>query len=146
MESESLLQTIKKAQLKNRKEFIKNKDVQFSDAAKLLTTLIGEAEIIGKNEGNRETTNDEVVKVIKKFISNNNDLLKHKQDEKIVRENEILNSFLPKQLSKEELSSIIENIISEGKKEIGPIMKELNANHSGLFDGKLANQIIREKI
>ena len=39
--------------------------------ATLLSTLIGEAEMVGKNAGNRESTDEEVQQMIRKFLKNN---------------------------------------------------------------------------
>jgi uncharacterized protein len=38
-----------------------------SDMTGLLTALVGEAAMIGKNNGNRETTDEEVLRIVKKF-------------------------------------------------------------------------------
>jgi len=43
--------------------------------ATLLSTLIGEAEMVGKNAGNRESTDDEVQQTIRKFLKNNQEAL-----------------------------------------------------------------------
>jgi hypothetical protein len=58
----SLIQTIKADQVQARKAR--------SASASILTTLIGEAEMIGKNAGDRESTDEEVIAIIKKFIKN----------------------------------------------------------------------------
>ena len=59
----TILESVKKAQLQARKE-------KRAVDASTLTTLIGEAEMIGKNDGNRASTDAEVVTVIKKFVKN----------------------------------------------------------------------------
>ena len=58
----SLIIEIKSAQLAARK-------ARDSFTASSLTTLIGEAEMVGKNAG-REVTDAEVVAVLKKFVKN----------------------------------------------------------------------------
>lgn len=58
----TLIQQIKDKQIAARKSG--------DSLASLYTTLLGEASIIGKNAGNRETTDVEVVAVVKKFIKN----------------------------------------------------------------------------
>ena len=63
----SLIQTIKTAQVAARKAR--------DPSASLLTTLIGEAEMVGKNAG-REVTDQEVVATIKKFIKGIDETLK----------------------------------------------------------------------
>lgn len=60
---------------------------------------------------------------------------------------EIIESYLPKQLSEDELKNIIEKIIEDNSldkspKSKGLIMKNLMAEHGASVDGKLANKVI----
>jgi uncharacterized protein YqeY len=123
----------------------------------VLTTLLGEAYAIGKNDGNRETTNGEVIALIKKFIGNIDltlDILLPKITDQLVLaqinnlkiEKTWLETFLPRQLSNPELVKIIEACIyaSTVKPNMGSIMKELKAKYDGLYDGKNASVIIKD--
>jgi len=59
----------------------------------------------------------------------------------------ILEKFLPAQMSEEKLKEIISNIVSNlDSPNIGLIMKELNKDHNGTFDGKLASSIIKDSL
>lgn len=144
----SLIQKIKADQLAARKQHDSRKST-------LLTTLIGEVEIVGKNNGNRETNDLETVTVIKKFIKANNDniaLVKDRPESKMfinaVYDNQILSEYLPKQLS----SSAIESFVLEDIKDkqevsmnmMGLIMKKLNNKYPGQVDGKTASTIVRQ--
>jgi hypothetical protein len=64
------------------------------------------------------------------------------------RQLEIIESYLPRQLSQEELKSLISQAIEEtgarDPKDVGRVMKELMQKASGSIDGKLANQLARE--
>ena len=146
----TLINQIKQSQLQSRKE----KD-QVSTL--ILTTLLGEASMIGKNDGNRETTDAEVVQVIKKFIKNIDEtllVLEKEQSsnveliEKFSREKSILNEYLPKQMNKDELFIVIKDIVAEknliGPKSMGLLMKELKEKHSGQYDGSSASSIAKE--
>jgi uncharacterized protein YqeY len=68
--------------------------------------------------------------------------------EKESRELDILQSYLPKQLSPEELDTIIKNAISvSGAKsaaDMGKVMKVLMPGVKGVADGKLVNQRVKE--
>lgn len=60
---------------------------------------------------------------------------------------EILESYLPKQLSAEEIKEAIKKILSEKglepvKKSQGVVMKEMMAQYKGQVDGKLVNQVL----
>lgn len=136
----SLISTIRKDQLAARKQ--NNRLL-----ANLLTTLIGEAEMVGKNAGNRETTDTEVVAVIKKFVKNANETqqairarVDHRDESyvNICAEIEYLQSYLPQQLSEARLKEIATRHTS-----VADFMKFLKENHAGCYDGKLASNLAR---
>lgn len=138
----SLLQTIKADQLKARKE----KDTLRTS---LLTTLLGEAQAVGKTDGNRETTDSETIAVIKKFLKNINETLGHRaNDPTLLEERTVLMSYLPKQMDADQLTVLIQQIVEthdlEGPKAMGAVMKELKLHHDGQFDGKVASQVARD--
>ena len=134
----SLLSQIKAHQLNARK-------IGNAIASNLFTTLIGEAAIIGKNAGNRETTDTEVVAVIKKFIKNIDETVNALQSrqqncDQFIQEKTLLSEFLPVQLTETELT-----VIAMDHKEQGmpKFMKYLKDNHAGQYDGKLASTIAK---
>jgi len=119
----------------------------------LLSTLIAEAVMIGKNDGNRETTEQEVLNIIRKFVKGLNENIKileemGKETATALKEKEILESFLPKQLSSEEVENAVIEIVStlpeRSVKMMGAVMAELKKRHEGLFDGKSASEIVRK--
>lgn len=135
-----VLEKIKNDQLQARK----NKD---SFKASILTTLIGEIVSIGKNAGNRETNEEETLKLISKFKKGVQDTLALIKTGDITRyktEIEIYDVYLPNLMTNDELKEVIRKIISEGSINMGDIMKELKANYAGLYDGKIASSIIKE--
>ncbi len=152
-----MIEQIKKDQLDARK----NKD---SIKANLLTTLLGEASSIGKNDGNRETTDLEVVQVIKKFIKNAQQFLAVAQEflavvynesgmlnvraSILTKEIEILTDYLPIQLTEAGLTELVSAKISElpdkSPKQVGAIMKYLSTNFPGQYDGQLASKIVKQ--
>ncbi len=61
------------------------------------------------------------------------------------REKEILEAYLPQQLSSQELEFAIRNIAQEvGGYQIGPIMAKLRERFAGRFDGKLASEMVKK--
>lgn len=141
-----LIQQIKKDQLTARK----NKKTAEST---ILTTLLGEAGMIGKNNGNRESTDNEVIAVVKKFIKNNTELMKLTSDESSAYltardENVFLSKYVPTQLAEEELRSLVQkrlcNLDEISPKLMGKIMSWLKENHDGQYDGQLASKVVKE--
>jgi len=60
-------------------------------------------------------------------------------------EQEILEAYLPRQLSATELEELIKGLSAElGTTQIGPLMAALRQRHGGQFDGKLASELIRK--
>lgn len=63
---------------------------------------------------------------------------------------EILQTWLPKQLSQAELAEVIGKIITAtgavGNRDMGKVMKELSANYAGRYDGKEASTLVREML
>jgi uncharacterized protein YqeY len=112
-------------------------------AKNLLTTLLGELE--GKAKRDNIDINDEmVVQTCKKFIASNEEVIAQTTSTeaatKLKEENVILNNYLPKQLTEEQLGSIIK---SSGATNVGEAMKFLKDNYAGQYDGKLASTVVR---
>jgi uncharacterized protein len=144
----NLIAQIQKDMIVAKKEKMKHK-------ALLLSTVYGEASAIGKNKANRQSTDEEVIKVITKFIKNNNEtitILKKSNKDFLNQETEnmYLEEYLPKQLTEDELTDIIKAIIVESgatsPKQMGLVMKELKAASGGLYDGKMASTIVRKEL
>jgi len=68
--------------------------------------------------------------------------------EKESRELSIIQDYLPKELSEEEVRSIIKDAISEsgaeGIKDMGKVMKAVMVKAKGQIDGKSANNLVKE--
>lgn len=66
----------------------------------------------------------------------------------VKKEIEILSQYLPKQLSKEEIVTIVKQIIEQtgatSMKEMGIIMKEAKAKMGASADGKTINEVVKE--
>ncbi|MGM0607184.1 MAG: GatB/YqeY domain-containing protein [Candidatus Muiribacteriota bacterium] len=121
----------------------------------LLNTLIGDAQKEAINSGNREPDDKIVNKLIKKYLKNTKETLglKNKQGMDISQEKdekEILESYLPKQLTEAELEKIVSELVDQlpekNKKFMGQIMKSLKQKYDGAFDGKTASSIVGKKL
>lgn len=146
----SLLAQIKADQLQARK----NREAL---QASLLTTLIGEAEMVGKNQG-REVTDQEVQATIKKFLKGINETIEFcKKNQNAVglatveAEKAILTVYVPTQLTAEGLKFVITEIHAgllgaSEKADMGSIMKMLKTRFEGQYDAKLASTLIKGQI
>lgn len=101
----------------------------------LINTIIGEMDRISK-----DPSEEQIIKVLNKMYKSNEEVT---QTEEIIKEQEFLNSLLPKMMSTEELSSIVGSL---NFKSIGEYMKYFKDSYSGKYDGKELSKIIKEKI
>lgn len=151
----TLIETIKVDQLAARKALIANKsDVVLNVKAPLLTTLIGEAEAVGKNAG-RAPTDEEVVATVKKFVKGAEETIRalnaaEKVDSKgyetLGEANmtvDILSAYLPKQMTAEEIEAFFDLCKSSGATTTAAGMANLKAACAGAYDGKLAAMIAK---
>lgn len=143
MLKEKLMEDLKKS-MKNKDEIRKN-TVQMVRAAILQ---------IEKDKG-IQVEDDKILEIISKEVKSKKDALKdfekaQRQDliDQTNQEIAILQEYLPKQLSREEIKEIVENIINEigatTMKDMGTIMKEAKAKMGASADGKTINEVAKE--
>lgn len=114
-----------------------------------ITFALSEIEKIGKNNGNRATTDDEAIKVIQKLIATIDENLKVATDDgrKIAfnSEKQILLSVLPQMVSQADIRFALRTQF-EGKQihNKGEIMKWAKAHWGALADMKVVGAIASE--
>lgn len=143
MLKEKLMEDLKKS-MKEKNEIRKN-TVQMIRAAILQ---------IEKDKG--ITVDDEkIIEIIAKEVKGKKDALsdfeKAGREDLINQTNEeisILEEYLPKQLTKEEIKEIVSEVIEEigatSIKDMGVVMKEAKAKIGASADGKSINEVVRE--
>lgn len=111
-----------------------------------------------KIELRMDPTDDDVIAVIKKEIKSLNETLlflekANKSDEIAIetQKREILQSYLPAMLSKEQTESLIDETIAklwitDLKTQRWLLMKELMANHKSEIDWAIVNDIINSRL
>ena len=143
MLKEKLMEDLKEA-MKNKNEIKKN-TVQMVRAAILQ---------IEKDKG-IQVEDDKILEIIAKEVKTKKDALKdfekaERQDliDQTNKEMEVLQQYLPKQLSKEEIKVELEKIITQigasSMKDMGVIMKEAKAKMGASADGKTINEVAKE--
>jgi uncharacterized protein YqeY len=65
---------------------------------------------------------------------------------KIVKEMEYIKSYLPQAMSEAEVVALINDIKAKGAKDMGAIMKELQPQIKGRFDGKRASDLVKAAV
>jgi uncharacterized protein len=100
----------------------------------------------------RTDANDEkVISIIQKEIKMRRDALQFAKDqsrEDLISQNEseiaLLQSYLGQQMTEEELTVVMKELINSGITSIGPLMGALNKNYKGTFEGKVASDIAKK--
>jgi uncharacterized protein YqeY len=122
--------------------------------ATLLTTLIGELTAVGKNDGNREVTDTDVVKLVKKFLDGVNETIKLMPDAtnvdgsadryvNLLKEQSYLAPYLPQQMDEAALTIAVKALILEQGPNMGKIMAGLKTLYAGKYDGAMASKIVK---
>ena len=128
------------------------------DTLRLSVIRMARAAVKNKEILERKKLDDNtIVKVISGLVKKGEESLVHFQQanrieliEKQEKELEIFRSFLPQQLSKDEIFALVDEAIKETNalemKDLGKVMKSLMPKISGRADGKIVNQMVREKL
>ena len=127
--------------------------------ATLLTTLIGELTAVGKNDGNREVTDADVVKLVKKFLDGVNETIKLMPDAanvdssadryvNLLKEQSYLTVYMPQQMDEYALTIVVRMILNElgAGASMGQVMAALKTKHAGKYDGGMASKIVKAVI
>lgn len=136
------------------KQAMKDKDAIRSSTLSFLRAELANL-LIEKRKKNLDDT--EVIGIIKKQIKQHQDSIEqfkkgNRQDlvDKETRELEILKSYLPQELSAEEVKKIIEEAVKEAQatspKDMGKVMKLVLARIAGRADGKLVSDMVKARL
>lgn len=143
--------------MKNRlnddlKSAMKSKDTLRLNAIRLVKKYIQELETSVGHNG--EATDAEVLKIIGKLVKQGKDSAEQYKNagridlyEEEISQVNVLENYLPKQMSDEEIAVEIDKVMSEmGSTNMGVLMKELNMRLAGHADGKTISRILKTKL
>ncbi len=106
-------------------------------------------------EKHRELSDEEILGVIAREIKQRQETIPDYQRanreetvNKIKEEIECLQTYLPQQMTEEEIRNLVGQVINEtqaqGSKDIGKVMKAIIPRTKGRADGKLVNSIVKQ--
>ena len=136
-------------------EALKAKDKNTYPALRLIVSGIKDAEIAGRSKGQKEIKDSDIISLLKKMIKQRNESCEvyKKAGRNELLENEkkeidVINTFLPQQLSEEETKKICEDTIkavgASSMKDMGKIMGALKSKHADNLDFSKVSSIIKE--
>ena len=142
---------LKEKLMEDLKISMKNKDVVRKNTVQMVRAGILQIE---KDKG-IEVDDEKIIEIIAKSVKGKKDALKdfekaQRQDliDQTNQEIAILEEYLPKQLSREEITEVVSKIINNlgatTIKDMGPVMKEAKTQIGAAADGRTINEVVRE--
>ena len=130
---------------------MKTGDARRRDMMRLLLAALGNARI----EAQHDLSDDEAIRVLQREAKQRRESIEAYRDggrDDLVhaeqRELELIDSFLPAPLSEREASEMVRSVIAEvgagGPGDVGKVMGPLMKRIDGRFDGRRANELVRE--
>lgn len=135
-------------------ESMKAKDSLRTETLRMVKSALNYLKI----EKKKETVDDEdVLGIISKQVKQHKESIESfgkggraELADKEKKELVILESYMPKQISSEEINRIIKETIKEvgaaGRKDFGKVMKAVSSKFKNQADGKLVSQIVGEEL
>lgn len=132
------------------KNAMKAKDTKKRDALRLLTSAFKQIEV----DERKELTDDDLIKIIQTQVKRRNDAATQYKDagrddlmQIELDEIDIYTPYLPAQLSDEELSLSVQDIITKvgatSMKDMGKVMGTASKELAGKADGKRINECVK---
>ena len=135
-------------------EALKAKDKNIYPTLRLIVSAIKDAEIAGRSKGQKEIKDGDITGILKKMIKQRNESCEvYKKAgrtellESETKEINVINTFLPKQLSEDETKKICEEAIksvgASSMKDMGKVMGMLKSKHADTLDFSKVSGIIK---
>ena len=135
-------------------EALKAKDKNTYPTLRLIVSAIKDAEIAGRSKGQKEIKDSDITGILKKMIKQRNESCevykkagRNELLESETKEINVINTFLPKQLSDEETKKICEEAIksvgASSMKDMGKVMGELKTKYADKLDFSKVSGIIK---
>ena len=134
---------------------LKAKDKNTYPTLRLVVSAIKDAEIAGRTKGQKEISDSDITTILKKMIKQRNESCevykkagRNELLENETKEIEVINDFLPKQLSEDETKKICADVVksvgASSMKDMGKVMGALKSKHSDTLDFSKVSTIIKE--
>ena len=134
---------------------LKAKDKNTYPTLRLVVSAIKDAEIAGRTKGQKEISDSDITTILKKMIKQRNESCevykkagRNELLENETKEIEVINAFLPKQLSEDETKKICADVVksvgASSMKDMGKVMGALKSKHTDTLDFSKVSSIIKE--
>ncbi len=137
------------------KEAMKEKNMLEVNAVRMIIAGMKEKDVEARGKGKKQAEDAELLAMMQTMIKQRNESIKLYNDghrpelaEKEQAEIGVIERFLPKQLSVEETTDVIKNIIAQtgaqSIKDMGKVMGTLRGQYAGQMDFGKASEIIKQ--
>ncbi|NLJ78495.1 MAG: GatB/YqeY domain-containing protein [Tissierellia bacterium] len=145
--------SLKDRLMEDLKDSMKNKDTIKKNTITMVRAAIKQREV----DERIELGDEDILDIISKQVKERNNAIEEfkkgdRQDlvDSTHEEIEILMSYLPEQLTEDEIGELvqetIEEVNAESMKDMGAVMQAIMPKVKGRADGKMVNQIVRQKL
>ena len=133
---------------------LKEKDKTTYPTLRLIVSAIKDAEIANRSKEKKDISDSDITAILKKMIKQRNEsceVYKKAGRKELLdgetREMEVINTFLPKQLSEEETKKICEEAVksvgANSMKDMGKVMGALKSKHADTLDFSKVSSVIK---
>ena len=149
----------KRTELSNSmKDAMKSRDELTLNTIRMVIAKMKDQDIEARSKGNPDgITDGELLSLMQNMIKQRQESAKMYRDgnrpelaEKEDNEIKVIERFLPKQLSDEDVQKVVENLIAStgaaSIKDMGKVMAELKANYAGQLDMAKAGAVLKQKL
>mgnify|MGYP001592974674 CR=1 FL=1 len=135
------------------KEAMKGGDSFKVGTLRMVVSAIKNREIEKRAKSSDPLTEEEVIEVLRREVKKRRESIeiygsagRGDLKEKEELELKIIQTYLPAELTEEEIEKIVVGVISVGERELGKIMKAVKGQIGGRADGKLVSEIIKKNL
>ena len=134
---------------------LKEKGKNIYPTLRLIVSAIKDTEIANRTKEKKEISDSDIMSILKKMIKQRNESCevykKAGRSELLeieTKEMEVINTFLPKQISDEETKKICEDVVksvgANSMKDMGKVMGALKSKYSDTLDFSKVSPLIKE--
>ena len=136
------------------KQALLNKDSHLVDTLRGLKSVILYAKITAKEDRDNKLSDEKMFQLLAREAKKAQESAElflqggsQERSDKALKEKQIIESYLPKQLTKEEVAIIVDMVLKENdSSSIGQIIAEVKSRTIGTADGSLIAKLVQEKI
>ena len=140
------------------KQAMREKDATRMSTLRLINAAIKDQDIAARAKGSSDGVGDtEVLSILGKMVKQRQESVRAYEEagrlelaEKEREEIAVIEDYLPRQLSDEEVEAAIGSAIARtgatGLRDMGRVMGELKARHGAVLDGKLASGLVKQSL